>query len=81
MTDKYLAICQEVWNCTKKHAQDAYPLTQMEVVVRLFHSKQQEKERKAREDREKVEAEEDYHLKGGEDYDNYIDWEAQDRGD
>jgi hypothetical protein len=36
MTDEYLTMCQEVWNCTRKHAQDAYPLTRMGVVVELF---------------------------------------------
>jgi hypothetical protein len=81
MTDEYLTMCQEVWNCTRKHAQDTYPLTHMGVIVGLFHVKQREKERKESEDREKVEAERDDHLEGGEDYDNYIDWEAQDRGD
>jgi hypothetical protein len=51
------------------------------VIVGLFRAKQREKERKEREDQEKAEAEGDHHLEGGEDYDNYIDWEAQDRGD
>jgi hypothetical protein len=81
MTDENLTKCQEVWNCTKKHAQDAYPLTYMKVVERLYESKQREKERKAREAREKEEAEKDDHLENEEDYDDYIDWEAQDRGD
>jgi hypothetical protein len=80
MTDEYLTMCQEVWNCTRKHAQDAYLLTHMGVIVGLFCVKQREKERKEREDREKAEAEGDYHLEGGGDYDDYIDWEAQDRG-
>jgi hypothetical protein len=40
MTNEYLTMCQEVWNCTRKHAQDAYPLTHMGVVVGLFHAKQ-----------------------------------------
>jgi hypothetical protein len=74
-------MCQEVWNCTRKHVQDAYPLTHMGVVVGLFCMKQGEKEMKEREDQEKAEAERDDHLEGGEDYDDYIDWEAQDRGD
>jgi hypothetical protein len=81
MTDEYLTMCQEVWNCTQKHAQDAYPLTRMGVVVELFRAKQQEKERKERENREEAEVQKDYHLEGGEDPDDYINWEAQDRGD
>jgi hypothetical protein len=81
MTDEGLAKCQKVWNCTKKHAQDAYPLTYMKVVERLYESKQREEERKAKEAREKEEAEKDDYPEGGEDYDDYIDWEAQDRGD
>jgi hypothetical protein len=40
MTDEYLTMCQEVWNCTRKHTQDAYPLAHMGVIIGLFHAKQ-----------------------------------------
>jgi hypothetical protein len=81
MTDEYLEMCKYVWNCTKKHAEEAFPNAHMGTVVGLFRAKKREEERKERENREKEEANQDYGLEGGEDPNDYIDWEAQDRGD
>jgi hypothetical protein len=40
MTDEYLAMCQEVWQCMKKYTQEAYPHMQMGVIIGLFQVKQ-----------------------------------------
>jgi hypothetical protein len=31
MTNEYLAMCQEVWNCPRQHAEDTFPLSHMEL--------------------------------------------------